>query len=373
MRHLAANSIALLRVTAAFLVCGCGPAGVGGGGAIPAEPLPLTDLVSHFHESVEPTPEIFTSDVPLRVVLAADFDQLGKDRSQESEERPGQFLLLGRNGDPVESPVQVKTRGNFRLQRGICSDPPLRLNFPETTPFGTVLDGQDKLKLVTHCRDTDRYEQNLLEEYLAYRIYNQLTELSFRVQLADITYVDVGGGDDPVRRLGFLIEDEEAFAVRLEGMMVETSSANAGDFMLGQLNLMYLFQFMVGNVDWGTGVGHNVKILLKDTEYFPVPYDFDWTGFVNAPYAGPPPMTERFHDSVRERLYWGVCMPGTDFPGLFRRFNESRTAIMELVKNQAGLSESNKESAVGYLEDFFDIINNPREANRKIVNACRGG
>jgi len=373
MRHTAPGSIAFLRLSVAFLVCGCGPAGVGGGGAIPAEPLSLTDLVSHFDESVGQAPEIFTSEVPLRVVLAADLDQLGEDRSPESKERPGQFLILGRDGEPVEIPVQVKTRGNFRLQRRICFDPPLRLNFPETTPLGTVLDGQDKLKLVTHCRDSDRYEQNLLEEYLVYRIYNQLTDMSFRAQLVDITYVDVNGGGDPVRRMGFLIEDEEAFAKRFEGMMVETESANPRDFVLSQLSLMYVFQFMTGNVDWGTSTGHNVKILMREGEYFPVPYDFDWTGFVNAPYAAPNPMTERFHGSVRTRLYWGACLPGTDFPELFRRFNESRTAIMELVKNQAGLSESNRESAVGYLEEFFDIINDPRESNRKIVDACRKG
>jgi len=373
MGRVATHSLSLLRFSTAFLVSACGSTGVGGGGGgpNPAEPLPLTDLVSHLDESMGPAPEIFNSDVPLQVVLAADFDQLARDRSQESEERPGQFLLFGRDGEAVEIPLQVKTRGNFRLQRRICSDPPLRLNFPETTPSGTVLDGQDKLKLVTHCRDSDRYEQNLLEEYLVYRIYNEITELSFRVQLVDITYLDANGGDDPVHRLGFFIEDEDAFATRLGGRIVETSSANPGEFVLGQLSLMYLFQFMVGNVDWGTATGHNVKILLTENGYFPIPYDFDWTGMVDAPYAAPNPLTEQFHSSVRERLYWGACMPGINFPELFQQFNGKRNTIMEMVNDQVGLSESNRKSAVGYLEEFYDIINDPRKARREIESACR--
>jgi hypothetical protein len=76
------------------------------------------------------------------------------------------------------------------LLLAICRDPPLRLDFDEATPLGTVFDGQNKLKLVTHCRDSDSYEQNLLEEYLAYRFYNLLTPISLGVQLAEITYLD---------------------------------------------------------------------------------------------------------------------------------------------------------------------------------------
>jgi hypothetical protein len=314
--------------------------------------------------------ELFAPD-PVELVLAADFDQLGKDRSQDVEDRPAQILIKGPDGKPVEIPSQVQTRGNFRLQRRNCSNPPLRLNLPETRPQGTILDGQDKLKLVVHCRDADQYEQNILEEYLAYRIYNQLTDLSFRVQLLEITYLDTSGEDDPVQRMGFLIEDDDAMAVRLDGRMIEAPVANPDDFVREQLGLMNLFQFMVANVDWGAGTSHNVEILQKGREYFPIPYDFDWSGFVDAPYAGPNEMTERFHDSVRERVYWGACLPGLDYEALFGRFRAAREGILDLVRNQPGLSEDNKESAERYLEEFYSILDDPRRAQRAIVNACR--
>ncbi|MFH1764403.1 MAG: hypothetical protein ABIF09_09445, partial [Gemmatimonadota bacterium] len=331
----------------------------------------LADMAPVLSEASQSIAELFTTDVPLEFVLAADFDALGKDRSQETEDRPAQILIRGLDGGPVEIPMQVKTRGIFRLQRRICPDPPLRLNLPETSPQGTVLDGQDKLKLVTHCRDSDRYEQNLLEEYLAYRIYNRLTDLSLRVQLAKVTYIDTSGKADPVTRMAFLLEEEDAMADRLGGRMIEPPSANPSDFVQDQLGMMYLFQFMVGNVDWGTGTSHNVVILQKDFEYFPIPYDFDWTGLVDAPYAGPNPMTEPFHESVRERLYWGACLPGIDYEELFGRFRREQDAILSLARNQLGLSKQNVESAVGYLEEFFTIINDPGKAERAIIKACR--
>jgi len=101
-----------------------------------------------------------------------------------------------------------------------CPFPPIRLNPQKGEPRGTVFDGQDKLKLVTHCHDWDSFEQNVLEEYLVYRIYNQLTDVSFRVQLVEITYLDTGGENDPLTRMGFLIENEDAMASRVGGRPV---------------------------------------------------------------------------------------------------------------------------------------------------------
>jgi hypothetical protein len=371
MGPLTIDPIAVILGSVLIPVCSCGPAVPSGAGSRPAEPLQLMEMAPNLSGTAPFVTELFTVDAPVEFVLAADFHQLGKDRSQESEDRPAQILIRDLGGEPVEIPIQVKTRGRFRLKRSVCPEPPLRLNLPETRPQGTVLDGQDKLKLVTHCRDSDRYEQNVLEEYLTYRIYNQLTDFSFRVQLAEITYLDTSGKNDTVQRMGFLIESEDALAARLAGEMVEIPAATPNDFILDQLSLMYLFQFMVGNIDWGTGHSHNLKILRVERSHYPIPYDFDWTGLVDAPYVGPNPMTEAFHDSVRERVYWGACVPGIDYQGLFTRFNEQREAIMALVKDQVRLSERNVESAVSYLEEFYSIINSPGRARWAIINACR--
>jgi hypothetical protein len=154
-------------------------------------------------------------------------------------------------------------------------------------------------------------------------------------------------------------------------MMIETPGANPNEFVLDQLSLFYVFQYMIGNVDWGTGTSHNVKVIRKDHQYYPVPYDFDWTGLVDAWYAGPNRLTEGLHDSVRERLYWGVCLSGIDYQAVFGRFNEQQDAVMAFAPGIPGLSEENVGSATDYLREFYEIINDERKSDRAIVRACR--
>jgi hypothetical protein len=314
---------------------------------------------------------LFSSQEPLAFTLTADFKGLRGDRGQESEERPGLVNTAGLYGGRVEVPVEVKTRGTFRLQERICLDPPLRLDFPKNTEYGTVFDGQDKLKLVTHCQDTPEFQENLLEEYLVYRMYNLLTPFSFRVRLAEITYIDTSGTLETRTRNAFLIEDEEALAARLGGTLSEPSGLLPNQFDLTQIGLLYLFQFMVGNVDWATGSSHNMQVLTVGDVRYPVPYDFDWTGFVDAPYAAPNRLTQEYHDSVRERVYWGVCMPGIPYQELFRRFLEKRGDILSLIQEEAPLSQEGQSSAIQYLDEFFAILNDPARAEAEIIQACR--
>ncbi|MGW8267754.1 MAG: hypothetical protein ACWGSQ_15420, partial [Longimicrobiales bacterium] len=212
--------------------------------------------------------------------------------------------------------------------------------------------------------------RDLLEEYLAYRIYNLLTEVSFRVRLARITYVDSRGGDAPVTRMAFLIEDEDALAARLDGMMVEVRSAPPSDFHQGQAALLYVFQFMIGNTDWAISQFHNVKALRIGSGYFPVPYDFDWSGLVDAPYAGPNPKIADRIDNVRERLFWGACNDAIDYQAIFALIREKRDAILALPPSIPRLSEGNRRSAVEYLEEFYEVIDNENAARRQIVDAC---
>jgi hypothetical protein len=315
---------------------------------------------------------VFESTVPLTLTLEADFHQLRRDRSQESEDRPGR-LTLGPAHGGGSFPLDLRTRGFFRLQPRICLFPPLRLDFPTDSLQGSVLEGLGKVKLVTHCRDRDDYEQNVLEEYLAYRIYGLLTDLSFRVQLALITYRDTSGEEDSVSRLAFLIENEEQAAERLGGEALDAPRASPNNFMPQQAGLVYLFQYFLGNTDWSVVRLHNVKLIRIGRDFIPLPYDFDFSGFVDSPYAHPAPKIEEEIASVRERLYRGFCSDRIDYPALFALFREKREPIMELIRNEPGLSERNIRNATTYLESFYDFIQNDAAAEERIQDACRRG
>jgi hypothetical protein len=233
------------------------------------------------------------------------------------------------------------------------------------------LEGLNKVKLVGHCRDKDSYEQNVLEEYLAYRMYRLLTDVGFRVQLALITYRDISGKENEGSRLAFLIESEESLAERLGGQMIEVEQANPNDFVPQQAGLMYLFQYLVGNTDWSIVHSHNMKILQVGPEYFPVPFDFDFSGFVNAPYAGPSPLVARYIPHVRERYFWGICSSEIDYPALIAHFNQLRQAIVDLISHQQGLSDWNRFQALTYVESFYATINDERDADFLFEHGCR--
>ena len=367
MRHPALLAVGLV---ASCSISACGPKSVPGGG--PAWSRPIRELALTTKDTTgDPSRErLFETDVPLTFILEADFHQLRDDREQESEERPGRVILQGDTGQ-VSLPVMVRTRGRFRLNDYICSFPPLRLNFPSDSLVGSALEGLDKVKLVAHCRDTDTYEQYVLEEYLAYRIYGLLTDVGFRVQLALITYRDVSGEEGDVSRLAFLIEDKGALAERLGGEMTEADRANPEHFVPRQAGLMYLFQYLIGNTDWSILDLHNMKALRIGREYYPIPFDFDFSGFVDASYAGPHPLMTRYIKKVRDRHFWGVCSDEIDYPALFSHFNERREPILELIRNQAGLKDRNSWLATSYVQSFYDIINRPRAADDLIVNGCR--
>jgi hypothetical protein len=333
--------------------------------ALPAASLRGQEAGAPTLAAPPPAAPLFSSDEPLAFRIDADFRQLRRDRDQESEERPGTVTLA----DAPPLPVQVRTRGNFRLRNSTCRFPPLRLNFPKKALAGTVLDGEDKLKLVTHCRDSDNFEQNVLEEYLAYRIYNLVTDSSFRVRLARVTYVDAAGEEDTVERWGFLIEDDDALAERLGGTVLEAEQVHPARFTGASIGPLELFQYLIGNTDFSVFGGHNVVVVQSESGLIPVAYDFDWSGLVNASYARPDPRLGT--RSVRERVFRGMCRPDADYAGLFERFQALRPDVEALVRGQPGLEPDAQKDILEYVAGFYETLASERWRDRQIVGACR--
>ncbi len=338
--------------------------------ALPASPAPTraaTALQANATFGV-----LFRDHEPLRLRIEADFHELQRDRDDENEERPGRLFIEGSADSATGYAIEIRTRGRFRLQSNVCRFPPLRLDLPRSEMDGTVFEGQDKLKLVTHCRDDDRYEQNTIKEYLVYRIYNTLTDRSFQARLARIVYIDSSGDDDPVERWGFVIESEEALAERLGSSVLEESPQGVppGRIMAAEAARVDLFQYMVGNTDFSIYSSHNVVPFLPPGEsVIPVPYDFDWTGLVDAPYAKPDPSLRL--RNVRQRIFRGICRQPLDYSALYADFLARKDDITALVSEQPQLGESEREKVLKYLGDFWETLEDPRKASRSIEEACR--
>ena len=69
---------------------------------------------------------------------------------------------------------------------------------------------------------------------------------------------------------------------------------------------MSIFQYMIGNLDWSVLKSHNIALFRReDGTIIPLPFDFDYSGLVNAEYAVPPKALHLY--SIRVRKYRGFC------------------------------------------------------------------
>jgi hypothetical protein len=318
---------------------------------------------------------LFASHEPLRLRIEADFHGLAGDRGEDEEERDGRLIVVEEDGSETAYPLEVRTRGRFRLKRKTCSFPPLRLDVPRSRMEGSVFEGQDKLKLVTHCRDGDEFQQNVFQEYLIYRFYNLLTPRSLQVRLAFITYADPASDDAPLERFGFLIESEEAIAGRLSGAVLDPEEEPGGMVHPARTRgedtgRIALFQYLIGNTDFSLYYGHNAVLLeLDGHRVVPVPYDFDFSGLVDARYASPAP--EVGTRNVRQRVYRGICRPDIDYPALYQRFLDHREEMAALVLQEPLLAEEERREMLEYLDEFWAVLRDPDEARKRIQEACR--
>jgi hypothetical protein len=235
---------------------------------------------------------LFKEHDPLAFTLTADFKAINKDRDPESTKRfPGVLTVAGEKGAPRDLAVQLGTRGHFRLMSRNCDFVPLRLELPKEGTTGTAFEAQTSLKLGTHCRGDRAYENYTIREYLTYRLFNMVTPLSFRAASRPAPPTSTRRRRSrSATRYSIFIEHENEVARRHGGRIVELPRIVFKDLDAPTLTRMMMFEYMIGNTDFSIWALHNVRIVQDPARrLYPVPYDFDLSGFVHAPYATPDP------------------------------------------------------------------------------------
>ena len=316
---------------------------------------------------------LFQDNETLHVTITAPLTTLVRERPKD-DYLPGVFQYTETDGTTVKFDLQIRTRGHFRHKN--CDYPPLSLNLKKSQTDGTLFDKQDKLKLVIHCDYSERYEQVVLREYLAYRILNAITNMSFRVRLLRVTYVNTEKRGDGQVRYAFLIEHKNRLAERYDLKDLELERTTVAAIQADRLNLTSVFEFLIGNTDFSPIAGppgneccHNYVLFGNDIDPLTaVPYDFDQSGFVDAPYAVP---NENFRiRNVRQRLYRGRCVNNEHVTASLRRFRDRRDSIYALVAEQVGLQSRVRKNLVRYIDDFYDLIDDPKDVERRIIKRC---
>ena len=317
---------------------------------------------------------LFASNSVLDVRIDAPITRLMKERPDE-EYLDGTFSYTDAAGQDHMFDLKLRTRGKFRRQPSTCQFAPIRLNFKKGQLEGTDFDGQDKLKLVTHCQTKKtQYEQLVLREYLTYRILQTLTDHSFGSRLMRITYAD-SEGDEPFTRYGFVIEDEDDIGERLGLTKLNSSGLSYGELDDPHANMVIMYEYLIGNTDFSLVRGptendccHNASPFSDGTIVKSIPYDFDHAGLIDAPYAKPNPQFKT--NSVRTRVYRGRCSNNEILPDTLSYFLSKQAEIMALVDELTDLDKKNRKQVVGYLDDFFEIIADPKKIERNLIKKC---
>ena len=316
---------------------------------------------------------LFETDRPLELTVEAPFRRLARNLDERTE-LAGVVRYRDMNGD-VAIDIGIRIRGKSRLE--ICDFPPLRVDFERSNLDGTVFAGQDHLKLVTLCKQRDTYREYLAQEYQIYKAYNALTDRSFRVRWASVTYVDTEARRvKPFTEPAFFIEEDWQVAEHHGFDALDVAAVELAELDARGGALLSLFQFMIGNTDWSAITAapdesccHNSKpIGSAGGRIVVLPYDFDHAGLISAEYARP-----RSHlgiRSVRQRLYRGHCAMNGELDWAVRRFNERRPAIERAFDAQP-VSERARARTLAYVADFYEIVNDPRTRQQNTGGVCR--
>ena len=309
---------------------------------------------------------LFAGDDVLSLTLTGPVETI----SREITAKPVSGVLKVGGAAPETLPLSLSARGITRRKKEICTFAPLRVEFTEKPGPSSIFKGQKRLKLVTQCQRMADYQQYLLLEYTAYRLYRALTPESFNVRLAKIDYTGKDGRALNTR-IGFFIEDVDDVAKR-NG---QERLRGVGKISLSQLDAAAaaryaVFEYMISNLDWAMTAGpagadccHNARLLGAEgasgasTGLIPVPYDFDYAGLVNAPYAVPP---EGIHvANVRVRRYRGFCAHNEQAKAFLAQISTRRDSLMAILNETPQLEDRTRRNAAGYLGDFFEEAGSP--------------
>jgi hypothetical protein len=316
----------------------------------------------------------------LDLTLVADFDAMCRPNEVEDcQYSPTTMKYMTADGSEVNIPVEIRVRGGWRARKDHCAVPPLFVRFSSEGTSVTPFAGQDMLPLTTHCRSSgsrksggapgSEYEQYVLREYLGYRLYNTLSDKSLRVRLARINYMNPAESAKPITRYAFFTEHFDEMAARQAAERLSWTSFDHEKIDLPSFDQVALFNFMIGNTDWSVVRQRNIVLIgTADGRQYPVPFDLDMSGLVNAEYGGVSPRLD-FRDP-RQRYYLGFCHPQVDFETLFSQFQGKKNEMLALGGDIPGISRSTRNTSQAYLKKFFKVIESPERRQKAIIGAC---
>jgi len=315
---------------------------------------------------------LFGPQEPMSLALRASIKSLKGDTNDSTY--LNSTLYYG-SGEGVSDSLGIRVRARGHARREVCFYPPIALRFSESDSRGTPFEGQKEVKLVLPCQVGADYEDYVIKELLAYKLFEQVSPYFYATRLVQLDFYEVRGNRERRHQLwAFLLEDHGAVAERLNGRRVRRNvPPEMQDALAGVRD--NLFQFMIGNTDFSMRMQHNQRLYYIDESFVTLPYDFDMSGLVNAPYA----MVNNIQnldaniEEVTERLYKGYARDATLMQQVRREFLAARPGMEKSLTDLEPYFKDRRQFAEAreYLASFFHILESDRLFERRILEQMR--
>ncbi|MBN2480194.1 MAG: hypothetical protein JXB19_00510 [Bacteroidales bacterium] len=339
--------------------------------AIPSEyHQERTDFQDTIQIGIAENINLFDADEPLDITFIFNMRDFMRG-IREGDYVDAVMTLHWSENDSITQNLRIRARGNYR--RSVCAFPPIMINPRKEDSASQILSDNRNIKLVTHCRNRNYFENYVLKEYLVYKLYNQVTDYSFKVRLAKINYVDAADPDDVISRYGFLIENIDNMAERNNAIVLNNESLKQEDMIPVMMTRLALFAYMIGNFDWQLAKPHNIEIIksmdILTPRAIPVPYDFDFSGLVDAPYAEP--RKDLGMKSIQQRVYLGICSHQDEWTGVLNELTNLREDFYNLIDKFRLLDSRSKRQIISYLDEFYAMIRDRDTFLYRMRSECR--
>ena len=293
--------------------------------------------------------------------------------SNDSTYMKSNFSYKTEEGGLKSMDAEIRVRGNYR--RLNCYFLPLKLKIKEDVSQGTIFEEDRKLKMVLPCLNSTYANDDVLKEFLAYKIFQILSPYHFKTKLLRIQLEEEKGNKKNDHDLiGFFIQDDDQLAIQNKGKQIKRRIHPQNQDPASSVRNA-LFQYMIGNTDYSIGYRHNEKLFFMDDKIVPIPYDFDMSGLVNASYAVVSAINNKTLPitKVTDRLYRGFDRDDEILQQIrneFLNYEQDIYTIMDRHQTYFRYPKEFKECK-SYIEDFYKIIKDDKKFENRILKKER--
>jgi hypothetical protein len=309
-----------------------------------------TTVTSVFAQEKKPSSifEYLTQKEAVHLKLSTDLTKMNGARASD-DYQPAIFT----DQDGKKWKVEIKTRGKFRRKNGYF--PPLKIKFSKKDLEAQGLSDHNDVRVSLPFYEDDKGNDLIVREYICYRMYEHLTPASVRARLVRLTLSDSHVESWKHEIYTIFMEDDDELEKRLNVKEEEIYGLEPDSLISTQAALTCAYNYFIGNADFEVAGMRNVKLMrgLDGGKIILIPYDFDFSGVVNAPYSKPASMSGL--KTIKQRF---LMADGLKSEHLRRAFLvlQKESSNLKRISQSKYLKSTSQDEVWNYLQSFYNNL-----------------